>query len=70
MKSKETIFPITCIYIHISYLGFTVCKAKQPLQGIELKEKEEEKDEKHLGKLFKENPKIEGVCINSRLKDI
>ena len=26
------------------YLGFTSCKASQPLQGMELKEKEPQKD--------------------------
>ena len=41
-------------------LGFTSCKAKKPLQGMKLQEKEE-KDEKHIGKLFIKNPKIKGV---------
>ena len=31
------------IYIHI-YMGFTPCKAEQPLQGMELQEKEAQKD--------------------------
>ena len=29
-------------------LGFTPWKAEQPLQAMELQEKEEEKDEKHI----------------------
>ena len=32
-------------------LGSTPCKAEQPLRGMELQEKEEEKDEKDTGKL-------------------
>ena len=31
-----------------------------PLQGMELQEKEEEKDESHI-MLFRKNPKIKGV---------
>ena len=36
-------------------------KAEQPLTGIELIEKKEEKDEKHLEKLFSKNQKIKNV---------
>ena len=32
-------------------LGFTPCKAEQPLRGMELQEKEEENDEIDTGKL-------------------
>ena len=28
---------------------------------MEVQEKEEEKDKKHIGKLFRKNPKIKGV---------
>ena len=42
-------------------MGFIPCKAEQPLQGMELQEKEEEKDEKDMGKLFRKNPKKKGV---------
>ena len=41
-------------------MGFTPCNIKQPLQGRELQEKEE-KDEKHIAKLFKKNPKTLGA---------
>ena len=41
-------------------MGFNPWKAEQPLQGMELKEKEE-KDEKHIGKLFRKNPKKKSV---------
>ena len=34
------------------------CKAKQPLRGMDLQEKEEKKDEKHTGKLFRKNLQI------------
>ena len=43
--------------------------AQQPLQDMELQEKDEEKEEKHKGKLFREKPKTK-VSINSRLKAI
>ena len=39
-------------------LRFTSCNAEQPLQGMELKQQEHKKDEKHLGKLFRNNTKI------------
>ena len=50
-------------YFRINFfkLGFTPCKAEQPLQGMELKEKEKEKDENHIGELFIKNPKINCV---------
>ena len=35
-------------------LGFTISKAEQPLQGMELQETEE-KDENHRGELFRKN---------------
>ena len=34
----------TFAFYVIFYLGFTPCKAEQPLQGIKLKEKEAQKD--------------------------
>ena len=40
-------------------LGFNPCKAEQPLQTMELQEKE--KDEKHLRKRFRKNQTITGV---------
>ena len=40
---------------------FTPHKAEQPLKSMELHEQQEEKDEKHIGKLFRKNPKIKGV---------
>ena len=38
-------------------LGFSPCKAEQPLQGMKIQEKYEKHTEKH----FRKNPKIEGV---------
>ena len=37
-------FTYRCLLINF-LLGFTTCKAKQPLQGMELQEKEAQKDE-------------------------
>ena len=51
-------------------MGFTQCKAEQPLWGMELQEKEEEKDEKHSGKLFRKNLQIKDALSNSRLEAI
>ena len=31
-------------FVYLFKLGFTPCKAKQPLQGMELQEKEVQKD--------------------------
>ena len=41
--------------------GLFPFKAEQLLQGMELLDKKGEKDEKHIGKLFRKNPKIKGV---------
>ena len=38
-------------------LGFSPCKTEQPLQGMKI----QAKYEKHTEKLFRKNPKIEGV---------
>ena len=38
-------------------LGFTLCEAEQSSKGMELQEKEEQKDKMHIGKLFRKNPK-------------
>ena len=43
------------------WLGSTLCKAEQPAQGMELQQKEEEKDGKHIGKLFGKNPNTKDV---------
>ena len=53
-------------YYYYSELGFTLCKAEQPLQGMELQEKEERKNEADIGKLFRKNSKKK-VSIKSRL---
>ena len=45
----------------ISHLSFF--QAQQPLLGMELQEKEKEKDKKYLGKMFRKNPKIKGVYL-------
>ena len=34
------------------------CKAKQPLQPIELQQKEKSRDQKHIEKLVKKSPRI------------
>ena len=47
-------------------LGFTSCKAEQPLQGMELQEKEAQKDYiQHIGNPFRKNLQL---SVNSRLK--
>ena len=38
-------------------MEFILCKTKQPLLGMELQEKEEDKDEKTIGKLIRKNEK-------------
>ena len=45
---------------------------EQLLQGMKLQEKEEENNEKHIGKLFREKPKTKGIykSINSYLEAI
>ena len=43
--------------IFFQKFGFTLCKAEQPLQGMKLKEKEEEKDEK-----YRKSPKKK-ICL-------
>ena len=42
-------------------LGFTSCKAEEPVDDMELQKKEKEKDEKHIWNLFSENGKIRGT---------
>ena len=42
-------------YTSFLQLAFTLCEAKQPLRGLGLQEKEEEKDEKDTGKLFRKS---------------
>ena len=41
-------------------MGFTPCK-DEPLHGMELQEKKEDQDEKHIGKLIRKNLKINGA---------
>ena len=50
-------------------LRFTLYKDEQPLQDMGLKEKREDKDEKHIGKLIMKSQNITGV-YNSNLKAI
>ena len=40
-------------------LGFIPCKAEQPLQGMELQEKEAQND---IGNLFRKNLLLKDVC--------
>ena len=48
-------------------MGFTLCKVGKPLQGRVLQEEKEEKDKKHLGKLFRKDLKIK-FQVTSDLK--
>ena len=43
-------------------MGFTPCKAEQPLQSMELQEKEARKKLNHSGNLFRKNLQLTGVC--------
>ena len=43
-------------------MGFTPCKAEQPLQGMELQEKEAQKKLKYTENLFRKNLQLIGVC--------
>ena len=43
-------------------MGFTPCKVEQPLQGMELQEKEIQKILKLTENLFRKNLQIKGVC--------
>ena len=36
-------------------------KAKEHVKGMELQQKEEEKDRKHIGNFTRKNPKVYGV---------
>ena len=49
------------IYIYIYKLGFTPCKAEEPLQGMELQEKNS-KRLKNTVNLLKKTLQIKGVC--------
>ena len=42
-------------FLFLSYFGFIRCKSEQPLLDMVLHEKEEEKDEKYIGKLFRKS---------------
>ena len=43
-------------------MGFTPCKAEQPLRGMELQEKEAQKRSQHTGNLFRKNLLLKDVC--------
>ena len=45
-KLRSTRKKLMLQLLFLLLLGFTPCEAEQPLQGTELQEKEEEKDEK------------------------
>ena len=55
----------------VSLHGFTPCKAEQPLQGMDLQEKEE-KDEKHTGKFLArtQRRKVYVKSFRSQVKNI
>ena len=48
-------------------LGFTTCKAEQPLQSMELQEKKSTIRLKHTGSLFRKNLQLK-MSVNSRLQ--
>ena len=48
-------------------MGFTSCKAEQPLRGMELQKKKSPKRLQHTGNLFIKNLQLKDDC-NSRLK--
>ena len=43
-------------------MGFTRCKAEQPLPGMDLQEKEAQKRLQHTGNLFRRNLQLKDVC--------
>ena len=43
-------------------MGFTQCKAEQPLQGMELQVKKSTKTLKHQRNLFRKNLQLIGIC--------
>ena len=52
-------FSVICDFFKV---GFTPCKAKQPLRGMELQEKEAQQRLKHTGNLFRKNLQLKDVC--------
>ena len=59
-------------FLEFFKMGFKSLHAKlnNHYKSMELKEKEEENDEKHVKKLFRKNPKNKKVPFNSRPKAI
>lgn len=53
----------TCINIFL-WFGFTPRKVEQPPESMELKEKEDDKNEKHMWKLIRNNPKIKKIILD------
>ena len=53
---QHTLLTQVVIFIFF-FFKFILSKPSQHLQDIELQEKEEEKDEKHIGKLTRKNKK-------------
>ena len=49
------------IFLMGGYVFLTPCKVEEPLQGMELQEKEGGKDEMPTEKQFRKNPKIKGA---------
>ena len=43
-------------------LGFTPCKAEQPLRGMKLQDKEAQKRLQHTRNLFRKNLQLKDVC--------
>ena len=57
------------ILFNFFYLGFTPCKAEQPLQGMELQEKETQKDQGIQGFCLEKTYSYK-ISVNTRLKAI
>ena len=58
-----------CRYFLIFFsLGFTPCKAKQPLQGMELQEKEAQKDYRKYRKSLSKEPTVNRCLLILNLK--
>ena len=43
-------------------LGFTPCKAEQPIRGMDLQEKEGKKRLQHTENMFRKNLQLKDVC--------
>ena len=53
---------IAGVFVFFFQLGFTPCKAEQPLRGMDLQKKEAQKRLQHTGNLFSKNLQLKDVC--------